>query len=45
MVVKHAEGNNKKDLAWKFCVVQQNVQCWKKQKGLQINEQNSTPKV
>jgi len=26
LVIKHAEGNNKQDLAWKFCVVQQNVQ-------------------
>jgi hypothetical protein len=31
-VIKHAEGNNNQDLAWKFCVLQQNVQCWKKNK-------------
>jgi hypothetical protein len=26
LVIKHAEGNNNQDLAWKFCIVQQNVQ-------------------
>jgi len=31
-------------MVWKFCVVEQNVQCWKKQKGLLIKEENSTHK-
>lgn len=44
MVIKHAEGNNNKVMAGKFCVVEQNVQCWKKQKGLLIKEENSTQK-
>lgn len=44
MAIKHAEGNNNKDLVWKFCGVEQNVQCCKKQKGLLIKEENSTPK-
>jgi uncharacterized protein YjcR len=44
MVIKHAEGNNNQDLAWKFCVVEQTVQCWKKQKGLLIKEENSNQK-
>jgi len=26
MVINHSEGNNNQDLAWKFCVVEQNVQ-------------------
>ena len=39
MVIKHVEGNNQA-MAWKFCVVEQNVQCWKKtkQKGPVIKE-------
>jgi len=44
MAIKHAEVNNNKDLVWKFCVMEQNVQCYKKQKGLLIKEDNSTPK-
>jgi len=44
LVIKHAEGNNNQDLAWKFCVVEQKEQCWKKQKGLLITEENSTQK-
>jgi hypothetical protein len=39
-----SEGNNNQVMAWKFCVVEQNVQCWKKQKGLLIKEENSTQK-
>jgi hypothetical protein len=35
LVIKHAERNNNQDLAWKFCVVEQNVLCWKKQKDYQ----------
>ena len=44
MAIKHAEGNNNKDSDGKFCVVEQNVQCWKKQKGLLIKDENSTQK-
>jgi hypothetical protein len=44
MVIKHSEGNNNQDFAWKFCVVEQTVQCWKKQKGLLIKEEHSTQK-
>jgi len=43
LVIKHAEGNNKQDLAWKFCVVEQNVQRGK-QKGLLTKTENSTQK-
>jgi len=38
MVIKHAEGNNNQDWVWKFCVVEQNVQCWKKQNGQLIKD-------
>jgi len=44
MVTTRAEGNNNQDWVWKFCVVEQNVQCWKKQKGLLLKEENSTHK-
>jgi len=44
VVIKRAEGNNNQAMTWKFCLVEQNVQCWKKQKGLLIKEENSTQK-
>jgi hypothetical protein len=44
MVIKHAEGNDKQNLVWKSCVVEQNIQGWKKQKGLLIKEENSKQK-
>ena len=37
--MKHAKGNNNQDLVWKFCVVEQNVQCCKKQKRSLIKEE------
>ena len=45
MVIKHAEGNNNQELARKFCVVEQNVQCWEKHKGLLIKVENSKQNV
>jgi len=44
VVIKHAEGKNIQNLAWKFLVVEQNVQCWDKQKGLLMKEKNSNQK-
>jgi hypothetical protein len=32
-------------MAQKFCVAEQDVQCWRKQKGLLIKEENSTQKA
>jgi hypothetical protein len=40
----YAKGNNNQAMAWKFCVAEQNVWCWRKQKGLIIKEENSTQK-
>ena len=41
MVIKHAEETNKFTVAWKFCVVEQNVQHEGKQKGLLLQGANS----
>jgi len=45
VVMKHAQIINNQDLACKLCVVEQNVQCWKKQKGLLIRKENVTQNV
>ena len=34
MVIKHAQETNNHAVSQKFCVVQQNVCCWRKQKDL-----------
>jgi len=44
MIIKQAEGNNNQDLVWKFCVVEQNAQCWKKTKGTTNKGRKFNPK-
>jgi len=45
-VIKHAEGNNNQAMAWVFCVVEQNVQCWEGErtpnKGRKLNPKRIT---
>jgi hypothetical protein len=39
MVIKHAEETNNFTMAWKFCVVEQNVQHWENKKDYYCREQ------
>jgi hypothetical protein len=41
MVIKHAEETNNLTVAWKFCVVEQNVQHYGRQKELLLEGANS----